>query len=175
MQVNSVSPNSTAVNSKALISIKNRGYFNPAQSRSSYKLLNAFENESYGIKTLCDLYDVKAVFTTKWFKEHPLYDIDNCEWDFKGSYAQLDLIVKRIKEYNGFWDRIKGFFEPWQKVSIGEYSDFDTDMPLADAEERLATVVRNIDYPTIKGHLDTCSPDEIMLDKADEYRSYGYL
>ena len=97
MQVNSVSPNSTAVNSKALISIKNRGYFNPAQSRSSYKLLNAFENESYGIKTLCDLYDVKAVFTTKWFKEHPLYDIDNCEWDFKGSYAQLDLIVKRIK------------------------------------------------------------------------------
>ena len=167
MHVNSVSNSNTApVNSKALLSIKNAGRFNPAMSESSYKLLKTFDLDSWGIKTLCEKYDVKAVFKTSWFQNHPQYRPIGPSDSYTASYAQVDLYVKKVAKNNGLIERIKRFFEPWQKISYGEYSDIDARRPLSNAEEKLANVVKRLTYANIKSNLQPADSKKVIIEGA---------
>lgn len=167
MHVNSVSSrNSNPVNSGALLSIKNVGRFNPAMSESSYELLKTFKLDSWGIKTLCEKYDVKAVFTTNWFKNHPQYRPIGPSDSYAASYAQMDLYVKKVSKNNGWIDKIKRFFEPWQKISFGEYSDIYAQSPLSNAEEKLADVVKRLTYANIKSNLQPENTKKVIIEGA---------
>lgn len=169
MRVSSVSTNSKSVNSKALLSIKNAGRFNPTQSESSYKLIESFKTRSWGIQTLCKKFDVKAVFTTLWFNSHPLYTPETKE---KASYAQMDLFVREPLQEKGLIAKIRHYFKPWNKISYGEYSDFRARNPLSDAEEKLAFVIRNLDYATLRGNFMPEDSTDVIVDSAREMRKF---
>lgn len=172
MQINSVSSNSS-VNSKALVGIKMAGRFNPGQSESSYKLLQTFKNGSWGMQTLCEKYNVKALFSTYWYDSHPLYTPEIQSGSYRASYAQIDLFVKEPCEDKGFWAKIKNSFKPWRKISYGEYSDLNAHNPLSNAEEKLAFVIKHLEYAALVGHI-LSGDKEVVTDSAREMRKYYF-
>ena len=132
MRINSIDSTSSK-NFQALKNIKYMGRFNPETSESARIVWDTFNSNSWAIKTLLENYHVKAVFTTKWFKGHPQYTKIGNEKKYDASYAQLDLFFKEIQKKTGLIQKIKDFFTPWRKVSLGEYSKYKADKPLSEA------------------------------------------
>lgn len=127
-----------------LLSVKNLGNFTPESSESAYVVMKTFKMDSWAIKRLLEKYDVKAFFTTKWFTTHPLYRKTHDYKEPIASYAQMDLFIKdpEVKEEEDgvMTDKV------WQKISVGEYSNYAPGIRLSEAELKLAFTIKKIPY-----------------------------
>ena len=145
MRVNSVDSNSYK-NFNGLISTRYAGRFNPETSESARTVIETFKKNSWAMRTLFEGYDVKAVFSTKWFKGHPLYKNSERQIDYNASYAQVDLFIKKIRKERGILSKIRHNLIPWKKITIGEYSNYKADKPLSEAELKLAYTIKKIEF-----------------------------
>lgn len=131
-------------NFEKLLSVKNVGAFDPKCSEASYVVMKTFHQDSWAIKRLLEKYDVKAVFTNKWYTTHPLYRKTHDYREPIASYAQMDLFIKDPKveeEADGVMTN-----NVWQKISVGEYSNYAPGIRLSEAELKLAFTIKKIPY-----------------------------
>lgn len=121
--------------------------FNPECSESSYAVWKIFNDDSWAIYNLLKNFDVKVVFTNKWFTTHPLYRKTHDYMKPIASYAQMDLFFKRPdveEEKDGVMTK-----EVWKKISIGEYSNYGEGIRLSEAELKLAYTIKKMPYETL--------------------------
>ena len=130
-----VSKQQTAPNFKKLLEVKFLDRFNPNCSESAYKLFKIFKSDSWAMKTLFDLYDVKAAIKTSWYEVHPHSPATPNYKEFSASYTQLDLFIKAIKPSLLVGDGIH-----WEKISIGEYSNYKSFNPLSSIRTKKTSV-----------------------------------
>lgn len=171
MRVNSVDSYKNT-NFQALKNVKYLGRFNPETSESARIVWNTFNKNSWAIQTLIENYHVKAVFSTRWFKGHPQYTKVGNETKFDASYAQVDLFFKEISKKAGLFRKIKDWFTPWRKVSLGEYSNYHADKPLSEAELKLAYTMKRIEFSKLM-RFATDEKDPTVL--VGPINNYDYL
>lgn len=154
-------------NFQKLLSVTNLEKFTPESSESAYVVMKTFNNDSWAIKRLLEKYDVKAFFTTKWFTTHPLYRKTHDYEEPIASYAQMDLFVKDPnvpEEPDGVMtDKV------WQKISIGEYSNYAPGIRLSEAELKLAFAIKKIPYHFMLSLARPIDSDEVYFTQLNSW------